>query len=83
MKGLIYFLLLLFVVLGLLLLGNTLRCVTMKGSACPAWCSVKQVKCLSSECDLEKACRPPGLVGYKELTTQWFKNQQSRYNFNK
>ena len=79
MKKLFYFIFLVLVVLGLFLLGNVLRCVTMRGEACPAWCSVKQVKCLSSECSYNLACRPPNLVTYKELTNQWLKEQQARW----
>ena len=79
MKRLIYFLFLLLVVLGLLLLGNTLRCVTRRGDACPAWCSVKQVKCLSSECDTTLSCRPPSLTTYQELTGQWAQEQRTKW----
>lgn len=78
MKKLVYFLFAVLLVLGLAILGNMLRCMMARGSACPGWCYVKPVQCLNSECQLKLACQAPGWSQYGNLVSDWWTAWQTK-----
>ena len=79
MKGFFYFLFIVFIVLGLLILGNMLRCMGTRGTVCPGWCYPKKVQCLGSECETKLACQAPGWNDYISLTENWWEDQKNEW----
>jgi len=64
-------------------LGNTMRCNTAPGSACPALCYQKVIDCSRSSsdlCDTKKlACRAPHMNEYLNEANNYYK--KLRYSF--
>jgi len=72
MKFFSWLVLFLLIVFGLAVFGNMLRCMTARGSQCPAWCATKEVKCLTSFCEEQAGCQAPSWPTYLKLTQTWF-----------
>lgn len=71
MKIFFTLLLLIFIIGGLLILGNMLRCMSARGEACPGWCLAKPVKCISSDCEKKISCQAPSYGDYLNLISRW------------
>lgn len=67
------------VILGILLMGNVMRCANYGNTKCPQWCAVRQVKCVSEYTDscIQESCRAMDTYEYldtvEEKFRSWFK----------